>query len=300
MRARDAADALSSAISRARTPLAPLPGWCRPIMTLGYQRPLYAEDLWKIDRASYPHYSLPNHSSSTTADGRRARPTASREAALLSRNLDASWARRVAECETYNARLASGELPVPFSIRLRWLATPGSSAKKEEAWRAGAGKRQPQLIFAIVEQFRLFYYASIAFKIGGDTCQMFSPIRSWMSLLNILFFACSLLIDCPPCHPPQSLGESPSPPSLRPTMSDHLYPSQVHHLLCAGHRPGPAEWRAAAESRQGRRHGDRHVALERRLVWPHPSGSVNFNAITARTLRATDFSGCDRQSGGAA
>lgn len=79
----------------------------------------------------------------------------------------------MAECEDYNARLASGDLPVPLSLRLRWL---GRRAARERAWRDGAGRREPLLILAIVEHLRVFYFSAVAFKIVGDACQMFSPI----------------------------------------------------------------------------------------------------------------------------
>lgn len=119
-------------------------------MTLGNQRPLYPEDLWKIDP--------------------------SREAALLSDNLDASWARRVAFCDDYNASLASGSLPVPLHLQLLWMLSLGSSEEKERTWREGGGRKEPSLAWAVVEQFRVFYFSAILFKWVGDTCQMMSPI----------------------------------------------------------------------------------------------------------------------------
>lgn len=114
---------------------------------------------------------------------------------------------------------------MPLSLRLRWLATPGSRSDKERAWRSGGGKRRPQLIFAIVEQFRLFYYSSIAFKIGGDTCQMFSPIRACSLKRSFRFATDSTAL--PLTHAAQSPGESRQP---SPCVSLDLTPVALHFL----------------------------------------------------------------------
>lgn len=97
----------------------------------------------------------------------------SRRAELLSANLDASWDRRRTEAAAYNADLASGHIPVPLSLRLKW-ALKGSSAReeREREWRTKDGKKQPSLAWAIVEQFRVFYGLAVVFKIFGDSCQL--------------------------------------------------------------------------------------------------------------------------------
>ncbi|KAL7411550.1 ABC protein [Mrakia frigida] len=129
--------------------------WCNPIMTLGYQRPLQPTDLWQMD------------------------PT--RQASLLSANLDASWSRRQKEAQAYNSDLAAGRIPVPLSLRIKWSlggggGGGGSREEKERSWRAGEGRKEPSLGWAIVEQFRLFYGLAVVFKVFGDTCQLMSPI----------------------------------------------------------------------------------------------------------------------------
>ncbi|KAF8922710.1 ABC protein [Mucidula mucida] len=68
--------------------------WITPLMVLGYQRTLQAPDLWKVD---------PLH-----------------EAGRLSKLLDESWERRSQKAESWNARLAAGELKPSYFKRMRW------------------------------------------------------------------------------------------------------------------------------------------------------------------------------------
>lgn len=112
-------------------------------MSLGYARPLQATDLWHVDP--------------------------SREASLLSKNLDESWLRRQRTADAYNARLLLGEIKPPLKLRLRWVfSKKDDRATQQDEWRKGWGRKRPNLGFAIVEQFRVFYLSAIVFKIFGD------------------------------------------------------------------------------------------------------------------------------------
>lgn len=75
--------------------------WITPLLFLGYRRPIEAEDLWKLDGP--------------------------RQAETLSEHLLAEWEARVAKCDEHNGKLASGETPIPASMRRRWA----SEARKE-------------------------------------------------------------------------------------------------------------------------------------------------------------------------
>jgi ATP-binding cassette subfamily C (CFTR/MRP) protein 1 len=118
------------------------------MMALGYRRPLQPTDLWHIDP--------------------------SREASLLSSNLDAAFLRRQINANEYNARLLAGEVKPPLKLRMRWalLVKGERRADEEREWRRGWGRKRPNLGFAIVEQFNVFYLSAIIFKIFGDACQL--------------------------------------------------------------------------------------------------------------------------------
>lgn len=97
------------------------------MITLGYQRPLQAPDLWRMDP--------------------------SREARLLSTQLDEAWARRVAKAKEWNARLASGEIKPSIFQRSEWYAKSlvgkGSYSEQEVRWRTVDGKRHASLTWAL-------------------------------------------------------------------------------------------------------------------------------------------------------
>ena len=64
------------------------------VQSLGYQRPLQATDLWKMDQ--------------------------SRESGNLGAQLDEAWARRVKAANEWNTRLADGEVKPSFYNRTKW------------------------------------------------------------------------------------------------------------------------------------------------------------------------------------
>lgn len=143
-------------------------------MTLGFQRPLQATDLWKMD--------------------------SSREAEYLSAQLDNAWSRRVARATDRNARLLDGEINPSIARRSWWgvkaLAGGNSLAKQEERWRSVDGKVEPSLVMALNDVLGVSFWAGgkhllprktlrqlIAappglFKVVGDVSQLMVPIVS--------------------------------------------------------------------------------------------------------------------------
>lgn len=101
--------------------------WITPMIILGYQRSLQAQDLWKMDK--------------------------SREAGGMSKKLDESWARRCTEADEWNAQLDRGELKPPLTKRIKWrlksIARKGRYEEYERYWREVGGKRQPSLVWAL-------------------------------------------------------------------------------------------------------------------------------------------------------
>ncbi|KAG8946658.1 hypothetical protein FRC04_011552 [Tulasnella sp. 424] len=154
--------------------------WITPIMTLGFQRPLQATDLWRMDP--------------------------SREAEYLSSRLDDAWSRRVARAKDRNTRLADGEID-PSLVRRSWWAIKsvfggGSQTTQEERWRSVDGRVDPSLVWALndvlgisfwaggahlrpMRQFRLLIAPELLglFKVVGDVSQLMVPIIS-KSLIN--------------------------------------------------------------------------------------------------------------------
>ncbi|KAG8982778.1 hypothetical protein FRB90_006557, partial [Tulasnella sp. 427] len=135
--------------------------WITPIITLGYQRPLQASDLWKMDP--------------------------SREAGTLSSAFDRSWARRISEAKDWNERLARGEIKPPFGKRARWRikSTFGKSsyAELEEKWRIEDGKKHASLIWALNDVLGSAFWLGGLYKVFGDSCQLMGPLVS-KSLIN--------------------------------------------------------------------------------------------------------------------
>ncbi|KAG9048922.1 hypothetical protein FS837_011659 [Tulasnella sp. UAMH 9824] len=130
--------------------------WITPIMTLGFQRPLQATDLWKMD--------------------------SSREAEYLSAQLDNAWSRRVARATDRNARLLDGEINPSIARRSWWgvkaFAGGDSRAKQEERWRSVDGKVDPSLAMALNDVLGVSFWAGGLFKVVGDVSQLMVPIVS--------------------------------------------------------------------------------------------------------------------------
>ncbi|KAG8995314.1 hypothetical protein FRB94_009286 [Tulasnella sp. JGI-2019a] len=130
--------------------------WITPMITLGYQRPLQAPDLWKLD--------------------------ASREAGLMSKKLDESWKRRCERAKDWNAKLDSGEMRAPVMKRMKWtLRSLGRQDRYEvyeRRWREVDGRREPSLVWALNEVLGRSFWAGGFFKVIGDTAQLMGPLLS--------------------------------------------------------------------------------------------------------------------------
>jgi hypothetical protein len=83
--------------------------WITPLMTLGYQRPLQATDLWKVD--------------------------STREVSGLVKLLDAAWARRVDQAKEWNDKVKAGEIKPTWTNKGFWTVKALSGIFRE-GWRA--------------------------------------------------------------------------------------------------------------------------------------------------------------------
>ncbi|KAG8971979.1 hypothetical protein FRC05_010514, partial [Tulasnella sp. 425] len=135
--------------------------WITPMITLGYQRPLQAPDLWKMDP--------------------------SREAGTLSANFDMSWARRVEEAKVWNDRLAKGEVKPSLVKRTTWrlksVFGKVSYTEREDKWRNEDGQKHASLVWALNDVLGAAFWTGGLFKVFGDTCQLMGPLVA-KSLIN--------------------------------------------------------------------------------------------------------------------
>ncbi|KZT61359.1 ABC protein [Calocera cornea HHB12733] len=120
--------------------------WISPLMTLGYQRPLQATDLWAMDD--------------------------SRKSELLSTKLTAAWERRVKEAEEYNAKIDSGEIKITGLTKLRSRVMRWRSEDKH------TGRKIASLAWAMNDVFGVGFWAGGLFKVVGDTAQLMAPLLS--------------------------------------------------------------------------------------------------------------------------
>lgn len=97
------------------------------MITLGFQRPLQAPDLWKMD--------------------------ASREAGLMSTKLDEAWRRRCVTAKAWNEKLDRGEVKAPLGTRTIWriksIGRPGRYQDYVTHWREVDGRKEASLAWAI-------------------------------------------------------------------------------------------------------------------------------------------------------
>lgn len=150
--------------------------WVTPLMTLGYQRPLMATDLWKMDK--------------------------SREAGLLGERFMQAYTKRETAAKEYNAKLADPVQPVrpsryqrlkwraklvrhprrhgnPAELTLKRAASQSTRAERlrilEEEWRQGTGRRQASIAMSLNETLTGFWAGGL-FKVMGDTAQLMAPL----------------------------------------------------------------------------------------------------------------------------
>lgn len=159
--------------------------WVTPLMVLGYQRPLVATDLWKMDE--------------------------SREAGLLGNKFAAAYRKREVSAKEYNARLIDPVRPLrPSRYRkLKWrfglvihprrhnstdlptakpsvglaTSTRGRDLQAlEEEWRNGSGKRKASITMALNDTMSGFWAGGL-YKVLGDTAQLMAPLLT-KALIN--------------------------------------------------------------------------------------------------------------------
>lgn len=127
--------------------------WITPIMALGAQRPLTAEDLWKLDEK--------------------------REAKYLSGRLSTGFQKRWDDSEIYNEKLERGEIKPPVGKKIRWALGGGKGknrAEKEQEWRQSSGKKSPSLFWALSDVHGTYFWYGGLYKVVADTLQVTSPL----------------------------------------------------------------------------------------------------------------------------
>ena len=125
--------------------------WLQPLMILGAQRPLQPTDLYKMDEK--------------------------RTAKVLSEKFELDWARRIAKCQEYNAKVAKGEIKLPLKQRLlSWRLGKEQKEKRWKQWCEKDGKRQPNFFWAALNIAGWRLWSAAVFRFFSDTLQTFSPL----------------------------------------------------------------------------------------------------------------------------
>ncbi|KAF8530145.1 ABC protein [Hysterangium stoloniferum] len=130
--------------------------WITPIMTLGYQRPLQATDLWKMDPR--------------------------REVSGLVKLLDDSWTKRVHQAKEWNAKVKAGEIQ-PTSTKKAFWAVKALTGIFREGWRGEYasyidewGHREASLAWALNDTFGWQFWIAGAAKVFGDAAQLMGTL----------------------------------------------------------------------------------------------------------------------------
>ncbi|BEJ03533.1 hypothetical protein CcaverHIS641_0107080 [Cutaneotrichosporon cavernicola] len=139
--------------------------WVSPLMRLGYQRPLQATDLWRVDP--------------------------SREADYMSTKFLNNLENRQAKAKAWNESLPTAK--PPLHKRVRWAAKSlrplPDEAKKHESgagygarraafeaeWRADSGKKHGSIAGALNEAFPRYWLGGL-FKLVADEAQLMAPL----------------------------------------------------------------------------------------------------------------------------
>jgi hypothetical protein len=122
--------------------------WVTHILALGYARPLVAADLYELQD--------------------------SRAAGLIADRILASYDRRRAAADAYNARLAAGDVRPGW--RAAWWALRGGRAERERKWREEGGKKSPSLTMAMNDSIFWWFWTSGFLKWVSDMAQVTSPL----------------------------------------------------------------------------------------------------------------------------
>ncbi|KAI0283629.1 ABC transporter [Russula aff. rugulosa BPL654] len=124
-------------------------GWMNNLMTLGYARPLEASDLWKLQ----------DH----------------RSAGVIAKIILCSFDARRRKADEYNARLSSGEIKPPWSLRVM-SRLRGDGEERLKRWREKDGKAQPSLTWAMNDAIKWWFWSGGILKVIADTAQVTTPL----------------------------------------------------------------------------------------------------------------------------
>ena len=129
--------------------------WITPLLSLGFVRPLQPEDLYTLqdDRA----------------------------AAYIADRITASFDKRCADADAYNAKLDNGEIR-PGLLRVAWWSIRGRREDREKNWREKSGRKVPSLVFAMNDSVKWWFWSAGLLKVIGDTAQVTSPLVVKVSL----------------------------------------------------------------------------------------------------------------------
>lgn len=117
-------------------------------MYLGYNRPLEATDL----------YRLQEH----------------KNAELIAEKITASFEKRKAKADAYNERLISGQISP--GIKKLWWTLKGGRKEREQKWREETGKKKPSLALAMNDSVLWWFWSGAIMKVFGDTAQLLSTL----------------------------------------------------------------------------------------------------------------------------
>lgn len=123
-------------------------GWISPLLSLGYARPLEVSDLYKLQD--------------------------NRSATYIADKITTSFEARLKKAETYNTRLASGEIKPGW--RIIWWLLRGNKAEREKRWREVGGKKKASLVYAMNDSVKWWFWSGGILKVMGDTAQVTSPL----------------------------------------------------------------------------------------------------------------------------
>ena len=122
--------------------------WIWPLLTLGYARPLQAEDLWKLQD--------------------------DRSAAAVGAKIEQSFSARAKLADQYNAALAAGDI-TPSRLQLAWWGLRGQREKGEKRWRESS-KQTPSLALALSDAVSWWFWSAGILKLMADLAQNFAPL----------------------------------------------------------------------------------------------------------------------------
>ncbi|KAI5124178.1 hypothetical protein M0805_000983 [Coniferiporia weirii] len=122
--------------------------WIWDILRLGYNRPLEAPDLYKLQ----------DH----------------RSAEVIANMITESFERRVKAANAYNECLVNGKVSPGFRP-LYWMLR-GNAKERERLWRESDGKKSASLVLALNDSIAWWFWSAGVLKVLGDSAQMCTPL----------------------------------------------------------------------------------------------------------------------------